>query len=616
MALTKVSYAMVSGSPVNVIDYGADPTGAVDSTAAIRAAVDALTNNAVLYFPPGEYVVNRNGNDVLMDLSNLQNITVVGDSAVISCSHVLSTGAFIYVKLYNSKNITFHGINFDYEVTNIVNPAGGGVLVLGQQGVSAATICENIAFYNCKFRLENVAPVGTWETESINGVSGPLPEGEVGYKLEGIYIQGDFNNLWRHRGITVDNCVFYKCTARTFWMWACEDINFTNNYVDNVGARRPQVRIIVGNKNIKVTGNTFVNNNEYSCENTIHLSRQAVAVDEAVNAVIANNTFYYGRGRGVYITGFKNVVVEGNIFTPNPNYDTTLYSNAGLDAIYSAIQCGTIDNVGSTQDRNRDIIVSNNTCDGDRLPVVFFNGYSGVSGGNTSNEDFVVNGNSIYDCASNSFALAAIIFGTTNYYENITISGNTMLNNDNAMSLAVIKNCLIANNTVSYAYGTGIGIFFQEGPKAGLSVSGNYFSDLNIGVYSTSNTYPLSALVYVKTVTGSFSGTLTGGTSGATATISSSSAASVFGASNVIVVTSPSGIFREGETVTGSGGGSGVVTVYTNGDADTTYMGNVFMNMTLGIRNFTTVPKTSFNRFYNCATNINVSGANFANNIT
>ena len=41
MALTKAHNRMITGAQVNVLDYGADPTGAVDSTSAIQAAIDA-----------------------------------------------------------------------------------------------------------------------------------------------------------------------------------------------------------------------------------------------------------------------------------------------------------------------------------------------------------------------------------------------------------------------------------------------------------------------------------------------------------------------------------------------------------------------------------------------
>lgn len=40
MSLTKASYSMIAGAAINVIDFGADPTGTTDSTAAIQAAID------------------------------------------------------------------------------------------------------------------------------------------------------------------------------------------------------------------------------------------------------------------------------------------------------------------------------------------------------------------------------------------------------------------------------------------------------------------------------------------------------------------------------------------------------------------------------------------------
>lgn len=77
MPLTKVSYSMINGASVNVLDYGADPTGVADSTAAIQAAVDYLVSiaptlqvggstaepaftanpNLVVYFPSGKYKI-------------------------------------------------------------------------------------------------------------------------------------------------------------------------------------------------------------------------------------------------------------------------------------------------------------------------------------------------------------------------------------------------------------------------------------------------------------------------------------------------------------------------------------------------------------------------------
>jgi hypothetical protein len=54
MALTKVTYSMVAGAAVNVLDYGADPTGVADSTTAIQ---NALNTAKSVYVPSGTYIV-------------------------------------------------------------------------------------------------------------------------------------------------------------------------------------------------------------------------------------------------------------------------------------------------------------------------------------------------------------------------------------------------------------------------------------------------------------------------------------------------------------------------------------------------------------------------------
>jgi len=66
MSLTKVSFSMINGAMVNVLDYGADPSGAADSTAAIQAAMDAAKAIAqatvafgiTVYIPAGTYVTS------------------------------------------------------------------------------------------------------------------------------------------------------------------------------------------------------------------------------------------------------------------------------------------------------------------------------------------------------------------------------------------------------------------------------------------------------------------------------------------------------------------------------------------------------------------------------
>lgn len=55
MSLTKASYSMITGAPINVLDYGADPTGTNDSTTQIQNAINAGTS---IYIPAGTYKIS------------------------------------------------------------------------------------------------------------------------------------------------------------------------------------------------------------------------------------------------------------------------------------------------------------------------------------------------------------------------------------------------------------------------------------------------------------------------------------------------------------------------------------------------------------------------------
>jgi Pectate lyase superfamily protein len=81
MSLTKVSYSMIAGASLNVLDYGADPTGVTDSTSAIQAAyaaaqatgqtatgtVTGASTKYRIFYPKGIYkvsgTINTNGSE-------------------------------------------------------------------------------------------------------------------------------------------------------------------------------------------------------------------------------------------------------------------------------------------------------------------------------------------------------------------------------------------------------------------------------------------------------------------------------------------------------------------------------------------------------------------------
>lgn len=80
MSLTKVSYSMIEGAPVNVLDFGAVGDGTTNDTAAIQAAVNAaLASGASLYVPAGSYLLTSQINVNLYDAAVARGLIIFGD---------------------------------------------------------------------------------------------------------------------------------------------------------------------------------------------------------------------------------------------------------------------------------------------------------------------------------------------------------------------------------------------------------------------------------------------------------------------------------------------------------------------------------------------------------
>jgi hypothetical protein len=59
MALTKASFSVVEGTPLSVLDFGADPLGVADSTSAIQTAINqGLATNQPVFIPAGNYRIS------------------------------------------------------------------------------------------------------------------------------------------------------------------------------------------------------------------------------------------------------------------------------------------------------------------------------------------------------------------------------------------------------------------------------------------------------------------------------------------------------------------------------------------------------------------------------
>ena len=155
MSLTKVTYSMISGANVNVLDFGADPTGVADSTTAIQQAINSaptlsynlnslipgqflLGTVPAVYFPKGLYKIT-------------DQITFNTYTKLIS-----DAGAVIY-QTNSAKNIFYSESIYQNEFNGLTF-VGGATQIYAQNGATGITGKEavNLKIINCTFMVATV----------------------------------------------------------------------------------------------------------------------------------------------------------------------------------------------------------------------------------------------------------------------------------------------------------------------------------------------------------------------------------------------------------------------------------------------------------------------------
>lgn len=148
MSLTKVSFSMIDGAPVNVLDFGAIGDGTTDDSVAFQQAIDYIgANNKTLYIPAGEYLINTQVE--IVNASNPINIFGQGKDTIIKTTATINgvikiSGANPDVdvtRFFNGVNI--QKLRFNGPARYSLPKAGTGLFINGCQG----TILENVFFY-------------------------------------------------------------------------------------------------------------------------------------------------------------------------------------------------------------------------------------------------------------------------------------------------------------------------------------------------------------------------------------------------------------------------------------------------------------------------------------
>lgn len=131
MALTKVTYSMIEGAPISVLDYGAVGDGVADDTASIQSAIDALAlQGGELVFPPGTYKITA---PITKAFGDSLNIAIRGygakiDATAVSTLNVINLGGSRVSSTPLGGNATKNADTFT--VTSATGITGGRILLI------------------------------------------------------------------------------------------------------------------------------------------------------------------------------------------------------------------------------------------------------------------------------------------------------------------------------------------------------------------------------------------------------------------------------------------------------------------------------------------------------
>jgi hypothetical protein len=215
MSLTKVTYSMIDGAAINVLDYGADASGAADSTNAIQAAFDAAASAnpegqvAAVIFPSGLYKVSA---AITIAAQNLY----IGAEGIARIEPTVLTGASTYA-IFNltgsASRVTIKDLTFYMFGSSC-------------KGIAATQIWRQATVENCQF-------VGG-DTGLDFAVSGSDKWGTTINKCR--FQDCDYGVRWIMNGQTgtIKDCLFFNCktyalVATTGWQLNVEGSVFESN---------------------------------------------------------------------------------------------------------------------------------------------------------------------------------------------------------------------------------------------------------------------------------------------------------------------------------------------------------------------------------------------------
>lgn len=400
MSLTKVSYSMIQGEVLNVLDFGAVGNGVADDTTAIQAALNA---GSKVYFPTGTYLITaplvvNNKQTIFGDSPYLSFIktNIALNPAIITSSGVVGEVSIESVQLWNT------GGTACINVTDATNGIGGdvrNVKLVGNPCVigTGGGINPTMNFDACDFnptasssRLIDLSGENSYNDFTVKnsvlfgssaGVAVRITSTGANGLIQGIKIQGN---------------IFETCNGGAIELRSPWVVDISNNYFDDsVAPIAPLINIDRQVGSVNPCLNINISNNVGQPNVGV------VFVKQAGNCVISNNRFLE-----IDVTGSNNIAFIGNYGATNivgaNETCTILYNNVKNSQLPNGSVINSASNqpgafsVGANLSTTSNLFLTQETS-ATTKPFVYFQNFSGVGIGSISTDSASVAYNTTSD---------------------------------------------------------------------------------------------------------------------------------------------------------------------------------------------------------------------------
>jgi hypothetical protein len=195
MSLTKVSYSMIQGSPINVLDFGAVGNGITNDTTAIQNAINSAPSGSSVFFPSGTYLISE-------ILITDKNIILYGNGTA-SKIKATSVNNCITINQTEDQSNSNRILNLSFESAISITS-----FILVQKSVSV--IIAGCSFHDstCTYAINHYSGYGLTVSEcDFYDITG-----------SGLFLGGSVNALDGYSYVTrVINCDFTRLSTRAVY---------------------------------------------------------------------------------------------------------------------------------------------------------------------------------------------------------------------------------------------------------------------------------------------------------------------------------------------------------------------------------------------------------------